>query len=460
MDSVSAEREYRDRVQAEQVFFQGCEDVHELPDIFHYWSLKYLRPKLTEAGIRGVREFFEDEMARLCAKGQASRFVSLGSGNCDYEIGMAAALRSAGYEDFVIECVDMNPAMLERGGAAAREQGLQALMQFVQGDFNDWNPPGTYDAVIANQSLHHVMNLESLFAAVKGSLRPGGRFLIGDMIGRNGHLRWPEAKAIVQEYWRRLPPSYRWNHQLQRYEEWFQDWDCSVSGFEGIRAQDILPLLCESFSFEKFLAYGNVVDVFIDRSFGPNFRVFSQWDRGFIDEIHARDEAEMAAGRITPTHVFAVAAAEPVELQFAVPKRPERCIRKTSGSEDDRPEGAAGAPYAWGTWPHDLQAELQLACGRLEISRQRYQELLAETERVRGIADTTMREFEDRTEWALKLRDLVDERTQWAQNLDAEVNSLTARLIEALKPKPEPGVKDVLRALVRKWKRRFKKPLE
>ena len=84
------------------------------------------------------------------------------------------------------------------------------------------------------------------------------------------------------------------------------DWDCSNEGFEGIRAQDILPLCVDRFGFETFLAFANVVDPFIDRSFGHHFDANGAWDRDFIDRVHARDEAEIRAGRIKPTHMMAV----------------------------------------------------------------------------------------------------------------------------------------------------------
>jgi hypothetical protein len=145
-----------------------------------------------------------------------------------------------------------------------------------------------------------------LFATVESALVDGGRFVTSDMNGRNGHQRWPEALALVREYWRELPDSYRRNVQLRRAEPEFMDWDCSVAGFEGIRSQDILPLLMRRFAFEFFFAYGNIIDPFIDRSFGPIFDATQAWDREFIDRVHLRDEQEMLAGRITPTHVMAV----------------------------------------------------------------------------------------------------------------------------------------------------------
>src|SRR5689334_1941502 len=108
------------------------------------------------------------------------------------------------------------------------------------------------------------------------------------IIGRNGHLRWPEALEIIQEFWPYLPPSHRSNHQLQRYEAMFEDWDCSIEGFEGIRAQDILPLLSERFHFDWFIPYGNVIDPFVERGFGHNFDANVDWDRDFIDRVHQR----------------------------------------------------------------------------------------------------------------------------------------------------------------------------
>jgi len=131
-------------------------------------------------------------------------------------------------------------------------------------------------------------------------------FITSDMIGRNGHQRWPEAQMIVDEFWNELPQHYRYNVQLNRQENEFLDWDCAQEGFEVIRAQDVLPLLLERFGFEFFLGFANIIDPFIDRSFGHHFNADAEWDREFIDRVHARDEEEILSGRIKPTHMFAV----------------------------------------------------------------------------------------------------------------------------------------------------------
>ncbi len=306
-DPSAAGLDYAARVAREQAIFAGQEEVHDLPGIFHYWSNTWLRPQLELFGFSNPDQFFAHYLHESFEDGtqRPARFASLGAGNCDTEVRVAKLLVERGVEDFVLECIDVSPEMLERGRMMAREAGLEFQVVPVEGDFNAWKPGHRYDAIMANQSLHHVLELESLFTSIEAALLRHGRFVTSDMIGRNGHMRWPEAMEVIHEYWRQLPEYHRWNVQLGRQEELYEYWDCSKEGFEGIRAQDILPLLIESFAFEFFFAYGNIIDPFIDRSFGPNFDANSASDRELIDRIHARDEVELRAGTVKPTHLMA-----------------------------------------------------------------------------------------------------------------------------------------------------------
>jgi SAM-dependent methyltransferase len=302
---------YGARVAEEVSRFREEIEIHALPPIFHYWSDRFVRPKLEAFGFSHPDGFFLTHIEACCARAgsdgdRCKRIISLGSGNCDTEVRLARGLLDRGRSDFVIECLDLNDAMLDRGRTHAADQGVTAHVTPVRGDFNAWQPDKSYDCIIANQSLHHVLALEHLFSGVADGLAAHGRFVVSDMIGRNGHQRWPEALEIVREFWTEMPTAYRYNRQLRRQDDEFLDWDCSISGFEGIRAQDILPLLVERFIFEVFIGFGNVIDPFVDRGFGPNFSADLPRDRDFIDRVHARDEAEIAARRIKPTHMFAV----------------------------------------------------------------------------------------------------------------------------------------------------------
>lgn len=331
-----AQSDYERRMASEQATYADCLDVHELPAIFHYWSNRYLRPKFEPFGFSDPNDFFRVYLERLCrAPGRRDgplSFVSIGAGNGDVEVGLARSLLDAGHDGFRLECMDINEDMLERGRQAASEHGVSEHMDFRRGDFNDWRPEGEYDAVIANQCLHHVLELERLFERIRASLRPDGFLLVSDMIGRNGHMRWPEALAMVEAFWEELPGSKRYNHQLRRQEDEFVNHDCSEEGFEGIRAQDILPLLRQRFHFELFVPFANVIDVFIDRGFGHNFDPDDEADRAFIDRVHAADEEAMLKGRITPTHmVAALTTVRRGRMRRPNHLTPRRCVRPPDG---------------------------------------------------------------------------------------------------------------------------------
>ncbi|MGB5487394.1 MAG: methyltransferase domain-containing protein, partial [Lysobacterales bacterium] len=199
---------------------------------------------------------------------------------------------------------------------------------FTRRDFNAWKPAKDYEIVMANQSLHHVLNLEGLFDAVLRSLSSDGLFLISDMIGRNGHMRWPEAMDKLKPFWDELPESYHFNRLLRRHETHYINHDCSTEGFEGIRAQDILPLLLERFNFSFFFPYANIVFVFIDRPFGHNFDAKAEWDRDFIDRVHAVDEEGLLSGELKPTSMLAVLTKRDAEIILRHPSlTPHYCVR-------------------------------------------------------------------------------------------------------------------------------------
>jgi SAM-dependent methyltransferase len=330
--TASSQDDYSSRYAKELESFNDCTTVHELPLIFYYWSHKYLAPKFTPFGIGDPEQFFFLYAQKFHARfpEKTMRMVSIGCGNCDTEVRMAERLIENGITAFTIECLDINAIMLQRGRELAATAGVTQHIIPIAGDFNYWQPDGVYDLIVANQCLHHVLELENLFTAIKNCLNPEGYFLASDMIGRNGHLRWPEAKKVVDEFWQELPDKYRYNRALRRHEAQFINHDCSTEGFEGIRAQDILPLLVANFKFELFIPFANVVFSFIDRAIGHNFDATREWDKNFIDRVHARDEEGMLSGELKPTQMLAVLRVCDIETQLSHPKlTPEFCVRRT-----------------------------------------------------------------------------------------------------------------------------------
>lgn len=175
-----------------------------------------------------------------------------------------------------------------------------------------------------------MVELEHLFDSIHNGLTDDGLFITSDMIGRNGHMRWPEAMDMIKPLWQELPNEYKYNQMLKRHEENYRDHDCSTQSFEGIRAQDILPLLVQKFNFDLFVPFANLVMVFIDRPFGHHFDCNKQSDLDFIDKVHQQDEEAIMSGKIKPTQMYAVLTKTSVgKTQLLNPVlTPEFCIRK------------------------------------------------------------------------------------------------------------------------------------
>lgn len=322
---------YQDKMEKEIMRYRTVENVHDLPDIFHYWSNKHLLPKFQQLGFRDAKSFFLLYMKCVAQEqpGHSLRFISIGAGNCDTEAALAEQLLLMGMRDFSLECLDVNSYMLDRGRALAQEKKLIPFLRFTQSDVNHWHPSLPYHIVLANQSLHHFVELETMFDKIYQTMDGAGYFLADDMIGRNGHMRWPEALSLLQELWRELPDAKKYNYLLKRVEIEYDNWDCSKDSFEGIRAQDVLPLLTSRFGFDLFIAFGNVIDVFVDRCFGHNFNPHDSDDVAFIDKVHRIDELNIERGAIKPTHMTAAM----VKDKNRSPKcykhlTPEFCLRR------------------------------------------------------------------------------------------------------------------------------------
>ena len=300
--------EYESRIRSQIAQYANPERLLKLGPIYHYWINKHIRPRVSEVfGVSDALLFYAQYTAEaLRQPGARRRIVSLAAGDCLLEITLIKKLLDMGETDFVVEAVELSPLRFERARASASAEGVAQYLLLTEADLNTWVPVGKYSAVIAKDALHHVVALEHLFDAIQGVLEEDGVFLTTDMIGRNGHMRWPEALEIIQGIWKFIPDHYKTNHQLKRVEKEYDNWDCSKTGFEGIRAQDILPLLVEKFTFRAFLGFGNLPDIFIERGFGHNLNVSDPHDTGFIDFLEQLNSLLIDLDYLKPTMIYGV----------------------------------------------------------------------------------------------------------------------------------------------------------
>lgn len=135
------------------------------------------------------------------------------------------------------------------GRAARRITSEKHTVHCVLGDVNSGLPvEGPFDVIMCVSALHHVANLELVFAQINEQLAPGGEFWsIGEQIGRNGNRLWPRTRAFAGEIFTRLPERYRRNAHTDQVDRVLPDRDFSVGCFEGIRSEEIEALLEQHF---------------------------------------------------------------------------------------------------------------------------------------------------------------------------------------------------------------------
>ncbi|MFA5206700.1 MAG: class I SAM-dependent methyltransferase [Lentisphaeria bacterium] len=98
--------------------------------------------------------------------------------------GTGAFAREAARAGHRVTALDISPVMLDYAAERAREDGLAGI-RFVRAGFLTYEHAGEpFDAVVSGLALHHLPDLWKFHALkrIHGWLRPGGRFLLQDVV--------------------------------------------------------------------------------------------------------------------------------------------------------------------------------------------------------------------------------------------------------------------------------------
>lgn len=135
---------------------------------FHFDPATYL--PLIRAEVPAYDEL-QRRVAEAAAGLAARRILDLGAGTGE----TSRALRTA-YPDTPIVAVDVSEGMLGRLDVPGVERRVARLQ--------DPLPDGGFDLVVSVLAVHHLDPLEKrdLFARINAALRPGGRFVLGDVV--------------------------------------------------------------------------------------------------------------------------------------------------------------------------------------------------------------------------------------------------------------------------------------
>ena len=128
--------------------------------------------------------------------------LGCGFGNLERDLAQRGMVRE-------MDAYDLAEGAVAQARRLAQEAGLGTVRYHVA-DLDTLSlPEGSLDAVFAHQAVHHVENLEGLYATVHAALRPGGIFHLHEFVGPS-RFQWTDAQlAAVNNYLFSLPPHLR-----------------------------------------------------------------------------------------------------------------------------------------------------------------------------------------------------------------------------------------------------------
>jgi tRNA (cmo5U34)-methyltransferase len=138
---------------------------------FHFQPERYL--ELMHGEVPGYDEL-QEEVARAAAGLAAGDILDLGTGT-----GETAARILNNYPDARLTGVDESAAMLCAARAALGNAPVLLVARL-----EDPLPPGPFDLVVSALAIHHLdgAGKADLFRRIARVLRPGGRFVLGDVV--------------------------------------------------------------------------------------------------------------------------------------------------------------------------------------------------------------------------------------------------------------------------------------
>jgi ubiquinone/menaquinone biosynthesis C-methylase UbiE len=164
--------------------------------------------------------------------------LEVGCGN-----GVQALYISMKYAPELIQAIDLNHGNIEIARNEAERKGVKGIL-FNVDDAQALSTVETdsVDFVINIESAFHYPDKSTFFRQVYRVLKPGGSFVIADILTRG------RRRNRVKEYWKKKMSYYHW--PMSHYET-----ELPLANFQDVRISDITSQVIRSFrSYRKWLS--------------------------------------------------------------------------------------------------------------------------------------------------------------------------------------------------------------
>jgi SAM-dependent methyltransferase len=223
--------------------------------------------------------------------------LGAGSGWLERALALKDGIGSITACDFARETV----AAAEK---TARQEGLDQIGYRVCNLEVESLPEGPYDAVVGNDVLHHITNLEGLYERIHEALVPGGKILFNEYVGPN-RFQYSDARMdVINRYFRLIPDHLRFNTYWSRLF-----WSrvrvdpaklAADDPTEAVRSEDVLPLARQYFDVEAEYPYGGGLLNPLLSEIIANFDEKKPYDAGLLRMLCDVEDRLTRSGVIEP----------------------------------------------------------------------------------------------------------------------------------------------------------------
>ena len=245
-------------------------------------ELRVARDKMHFAGaIRRNDSAPERGLSLACGSGRAER-NALASGICTSFHG-----------------VDVAEGAVEEARKIAHKEKLD--ITYTVDDLNSIElEPNSYDVVITQNCLHHVLQLEHLAEQIHGTLRPGGVLWIQDYVGETqlqyGDKRLEIANTVLQL----LPEKLRTNRATSNIQKSVKRPEIdNISPFEAIRSAEIMPVFLKRFDILEKRETGGIMRLLLPLGAKTDY-LENDDTRAIYELLHYLDRMLLTQGVLEP----------------------------------------------------------------------------------------------------------------------------------------------------------------
>lgn len=208
----------------------------------------------------------------------------------------------------IVAC-DVARETVDRAREHAEREGKTSIQYRVVDLEHEELPAGPFDAIIANDVLHHITGLERLYGRIHDALAPRGRFVFNEYVGPNRFQYSDERIELINRYFRLFPDNLRWdpvsNSCLWKRSRIDVRKLTEEDPTEAVRSEDVLPLARKAFEVVAEIPYGggllNPLLFGVISGFEPGR---AEHDR-VLEVLCAAEDRLTAAGQLEPDfHIF------------------------------------------------------------------------------------------------------------------------------------------------------------